>query len=494
MERQVTIAREAGFSFAGFVAGQGFRFLFNLVVASLLGAESLGVYALSLAVIQIAEVLAVGGLGAGVLRFVNLYEAKPDQQRGLIAAALKSSLFFSLPLVLLLVVFSGFLSAMVNGDDLLRLTLVCYACSVPFHVLIAVAGHAVQAYGKLQPKIIAGQILVPGGMLLLFILINAFAGGSSALLFSLPLSALAGFVWIWTQLRAITGVSARDIVRAKPEKEMVRYARPLMLVAVMGMVSHWLDILMLGWYSGTETVGLYQPAVRTAGLMRSVLLAFAGITAPIVAGMHGRGEIGEIEKLLRVVTRWVMILAVPLAVVLLVMPATVLALFGGAFTVAAPVLIVLAAAVLVQSVFGLYDTVLQMSGYSKLCVMNGAASLAVHILLNMVLISSYGMIGAAWALLAVYFFLGVTRAAEVRALLGIHAFSVSLIKPLVAGIISGLVLSAVKPFLVSLSVAVSLGGGMLLVLAIYLLLIRLMQLEQDEKDVILRLFSFVKKT
>jgi len=493
MTQKITIAREAGFSLAGFIAGQGFRFFFNLVVASLLGPDSLGAYALSLAVIQIAEVVAVSGLDAGVLRFVNLHERQPEKQQGIVAAALKSSLLLSLPLAVLIIVFSGFLSSLVAGDSLLRLMLVFYACSVPFHVFIAVAGHAVQAHRKLLPRVIAGQILVPGGMLLFFVLIYMVSGGVPALLMALPLSAFAGFVWMWKQLQVNTGVSAGDIVRAKPEKEMARYARPLLLVACMGMVSHWLDILMLGWYAGMETVGLYQPAVRTAGLMRSVLLAVAGITAPIVAGMHGRGEREEIEKLLRIVTRWVLIAAIPFAVVLMVMPATVLGLFGDAFTVASPVLIVLAAAVLVQSFFGLYDTVLQMAGYSKFCVMNAAAGLVAHIVINMQLISLYGMIGAAWGLLLVYLLLGTARAVEVRALLGIHSFSFSLFKPLVAGVVSGLALLSVKPLLAGLSVAASLGGGMLLVLVIYLLLIRLMKLEQDEMEVIMRLFSFVIK-
>ena len=493
MKQQLHIAKEVGFSFAGFIAGQGLRFLFNLAVAKLLGAEYLGVYALSLAFIQIAEVLAVGGLDAGVLRYVNLGDARPDKQRDLIAAALKSSFLYSLPVTFFLVVFSDSFAVMLDGDDLLRLTLICYACSVPFHVLVAVTGHAVQAYRKIRPKIIAGQILVPGGMLLLVVLINAFAGRTPALLFSLPVSAFAGFIWIWLQLRRITGVSAGDVLRAKPEKDMLRYARPLMLVALMGMVSHWLDILMLGWYAGAETVGLYQPAVRTAGLMRSVFLAVAGIAAPIFAGMHGRGEIDELERLFRAVSRWVVMAAMPLAVLLLVMPDTVLALFGSVFTVAAPVLAVLAGAVLVQSFFGPYDTMLQMTGYSKICFINGVAGLAVHAMLNMLLIPSYGMIGAAWALSAVYLLLGAARVTEVRMFLGIHAFSISLLKPFAAGITSAVVLAAAKPFLESLHAAASLGGGMLLVLAVYLLLIRLMQLEQEDLDVILELFSFVKK-
>ncbi|MCG8341937.1 MAG: flippase [Chlorobiales bacterium] len=493
MKQQVTIAREAGFSFAGFVAGQGIRFFFNLVVAKLMGAEYLGVYALSLAVLQVAEVLAVSGLDLGVLRFVNMQEARSRKRSELVASALKVSLLYSLPVTFVLLIFSGFLADVLNGGNLLYLTLVCYACSVPFHVLVAVGGHAVQAYGKLRPKIIAGQILVPGGMLLLTVLISLFVGDAPALLFSLPLSAFAGFAWLWIQLRRITGISAEELLHAGADKEMLRYARPLMFVALAGMVSHWLDILMLGWYTGPETVGLYQPAARTAGLMRSVLLAFAGIAAPLFAGMHSRGEMRELEKLFKVVSRWVVMVSMPLAVLLLVMPETVLLLFGDAFVVAEPVLVILVFAVLVQSGFGLYDTVLQMAGYSRVCFVNNLAGLAVHIVLNMLLIPEFGMNGAAMALAAVYCLLAAVRVVEVRTLLGIHAFSIPLFKPLAAGVISGIVLAAASPVFEMLQAPLSLAGGALLVFAVYLLFIRVMQLEQEELDVILELFAFVKK-
>lgn len=493
MKRQVTIAREAGFSFGGLVVGQVLRFVFNLVVASLLGAKYLGVYALAFGIIQIVEMLAVSGLDMGVLRYVNLNDRSSDKQRDYIAGALRFSLLYSLPVTLLVIAFSGTLAALLNGDELLRSALVCYSLSIPFSVLMFVAGHSIQAYKKLRPKIIAGQIILPGAVLPLLLLVDAVAGGTAALLIAPPLAQIAAFVWIWFQLKAITGVSAKEVFEARTDREMLRYARPLMFVALMSMVSHWLDILMLGWYTDPESVGLYQPAVRTAGLMRSVLLAFAGIAAPLFADMHGRGETVELQKMFKVVSRWALMVAMPLAVVLLVMPESVLALFGGAFIVAAPVLVVLAAALLLQCFFGLYDTMLQMTGYSKICFINGLAGLAVHVVLNMMFIPYYGMIGAAWALLVLYFLLGAVRVVEVRSLLAIHAFSIPLLKPFAAGTVSGIALAAAKPFLETQPVVLSLVGALLLVIAVYLLLIRLMKLEQEELDVILELFSFVKK-
>lgn len=494
MTRKSAIVREAGFSFTGFLTGQGLRYLFTVAVAVLFGAEYLGVYALALGAVQIAEVAAVGGLDAGVLRFVNLHDGRPEEQRARIAAALKASLYASAPIAMLLMLVSGPLASLLRGDEPLRLALLCYAASLPFAVFTAVAGHAIQAFGNVRPKIVSTQLIVPGGMLLAAVSLNALAGPLPALLAALPAASVVGCAWTGWKLRRLTGVGPSAIPGAAAPGKMALYARPLMFVTLLAATSHWLDIFMLGWYTDAGTVGLYQPAVRTAGLVRSVLLAFAGIVSPMFASLHARGETAELGRIFRIVNRWVLLAALPPTVVLLVMPETVLAVFGPEFVAVAPVLAVLAAAVLVQSFFGLCDTLLQMTGYSKTCLVNSAAGLGLHALLNMALIPRYGMVGAAAALLVVYLLVGGARAFEVRRFLGMHAFSPALLKPLAAAVSGGMLLAFLRPLLETLPLPAALAGAFCLVLAVYAAFVRLMQLEQEEMDVIFELLPFLKKT
>ncbi|ASQ91361.1 polysaccharide biosynthesis protein [Prosthecochloris sp. GSB1] len=493
MKRKMTIVRQAGFSFSGFIAGQGLRFLFNIAVAGMLGARYLGVYALALAVLQIVEVLAAGGLDAAVLRFVNLHEDRPEEQRAHIASAVKASFLRSVPLALLLMLASWPLASLLHGDRLLAATLFCYACSLPFTVFTAVAGHAIQAYRNLRPKIVATQIIVPGGMLLLVVALNRLSGGTVALVSALPLASAAAGFWIWRELRQVTGLLPADVFSAGMSGELSRYARPLLFVALTAMTSHWLDILMLGWYADAGTVGLYQPAVRTAGLVRAVLIAFAGIVSPMFAGLHARGETGELERLFRITTRWVLLAALPPAVVLLVMPEAVLSLFGPGFISASTVLLVLTAAVLVQSLFGLCDTLLQMTGYAKASLAIAGAALAAHAILNAALIPRYGMLGAAFALFGVYLLAGAARAFALRSLLGVHPFGTALFKPVLAAVCSGLVLTLAAPLLGILPVPVLPVVSLLLVLGVYAIIVRLLQLEQEEKEVIFELLPFLKR-
>ena len=107
MNRNRVIAGQAGFSFAGFLFGQASRFAFTLLAARVLDAAALGTYALAVAVIQIAEVLAVAGLDSGLLRFVSMNSSEPLRQKAVIGSALKTSFFLSLIVGLLLLFFLG---------------------------------------------------------------------------------------------------------------------------------------------------------------------------------------------------------------------------------------------------------------------------------------------------------------------------------------------------------------------------------------------------
>ncbi len=489
MKSQIVIARQAGLSFGGLLAGQGLRLLINLAIAALFGARYLGTYALALAVIQIVEVSATCGLDIGILRYINVNGNSADKQRDYIGSALKTSLLYALPVTLLLVVMSGPLSALFNGGSLLRLALVCYALSVPFNVLTTVAGHSIQAYKNLRPKILAMQVILPATALLLLLFFDGVAGHTVALLAAPPLAATVTFGWIWRQLRTLTGTTLGDVVHAGSRRDMLDYSRPMMFVAFLGIVSHWMDILMLGMYSDADTVGLYQPAVRTAGLMRSVLVAFTGIAAPFFAEMHGLGQREKLERTFKLLTRWVIMVSLPFAVYLMVMPETFLALFGDVFIAAGPVLAVLAMALFVQSVFGLHDVLLQMTGFSKVCFINGILGVILHVILNIYFISHLGMIGAAWALLTLYVLLGAVRSVQVGVLLRFQAFSLVVFKPVAAALVTAAVLVFAKPFLDSLHVPVSIAGGSILIVFVYLLCIKVLQLEQEELDVILEMFN-----
>ena len=66
-----------------------------------------------------------------------------------------------------------------------------------------------------------------------------------------------------------------------------------MFVTIIGTVMHWMDIYMLSFFFDNTTVGMYQPAARTAGLLRIVLIAFMGIFSPMISELYAKNSFDD---------------------------------------------------------------------------------------------------------------------------------------------------------------------------------------------------------
>jgi O-antigen/teichoic acid export membrane protein len=494
VNRNAVIAGQAGFSFAGFLFGQTARFGYNLVVARLLGVDALGTYALAIAVIQIAEVVALSGLDSGLLRFVSLHSDDPLRQREVIGSALKMSVTLSLFVALLLFLFSAPISSMLNGSRLLQLTLCCYAAAIPFNVATLLFGHAMQGFRRLKPKIIATQVVSPLLLLLLTLLFRYIAGEDAALFFPFALAGVGAFFWIRPSLSKISGTLSGDIFHARADKAMLSYALPFMAVSLLSMMSHWLDVMMLGMLTDTATVGLYHPAARTAGLIRSVLLAFAGIAAPMIAELHTGRQNEEIGRIFKMVTRWIVTVVIPPATLFMLFPELVLSVFGARFAAGgASALLLLTLASFLQASLGLSATVLAMTGHARLSLLNALFALGLQVALNFILIPKMGLNGAALATLLLFLMLSTLRLVEIRRLLKIHPFGNALWKPLAAGLSAALLLMAMRPWLLGLPPFAGLAVAGLLSLCIFTVLLLLLKLEEEEREIILKYMPFLDK-
>lgn len=480
------IARGAGATFAGQVFGQAARFGFTLIVARLLGAEALGIYALAIALVQVAEVLASAGLDAALLRFAALHAGDRAAVRRVGGFAIKAGLMLSIPVALLFLAASGPLAGLFGGGRLLQLALACYGAALPVSVTTSLVAHAMQGCGRLQPRVVATQVLSPSLLLLLTLLFESLFGGEAALLFPFAVSALLVFLWIVPRLKPITGITPADILRASWQGEVVSFAVPLLVVSLSSMLLHWLDIVVLGLLSGPSSVGLYQPAARTAGLLRTVLFSFSAVAAPLFARLHGAGEVGELAKSFRLMTRWSVTVALPPTLFLLFFPQATLSLFGAEYVAAAPALSLLAAAAFVQAAFGLASTLLAMSGEARLSLYNALGALLLHLLLSMLLIPRFGMVGAGAASLLLFVLLSAVRLLQVRSLLALHPFSKSLAKPVAAGAATAALLWGVRLAGGTPADPWSVPASLLAVLVPYTLFLLLTGLEEDERRIILQ--------
>jgi O-antigen/teichoic acid export membrane protein len=489
MRRQITIAREAGISMAGFAFAQIVRFGFNLAAARLLGVESLGIYALVVAVGQVGETLAAGGVDNGLLRFVN--QKQGEARRQVIATALKRTTIASVLIGALVALFSGPLTTMLHGGELLRMTLCSAALALPFTVMTSMAAFASQAHRRLLPKVLATQVIFPAGFLVTMIVSRFVLGREAALVLPFFIAPLMAFAWVAARFGGMTGIGFGDVLRAGGNRELTSFALPLFAVSLFAMFSHWIDVVMLGLLTDVHSVGLYQPAARTAGLLRSALLAFAGIAAPMIAGYDGRRDEKGVRETYEMVTRWILTIVMLPFLALALFPGEALSIFGKGFGEGSAALVMLSASMFLTAWFGLGSTVLAMCGRERLSMINQAVALLLQALLHWLLIPRMGINGAALSTLIVMALLTVARMFELRYLFGIPFLSVKLWKPLLAGALSALAMLATKHFGSALHPLQLVTLGFVAGLTVYLVMIRLFGLEQEEMEVIFKIMPFL---
>ena len=480
------IAKEATISFMGMGFGDGARYLFTAILARFAGVEFLGIYSLASSVTRIGEVFGRAGLHSGVMRFVSRLDKETEIEtvRQRIRSGLKLGLLFGIVIMILQIALADWLAfELFNGSDLLKTVLIISAVSLPFATIMAISAFATQGYKLLKYKVMVLNIIRPAIMLVCVLVSISFFTIDAAVKYPLLISAVFSSFAAIIFLNKLTNIKISQIFSGVIDKELLRFSYPLMFVTILGTLMHWMDILMLGYFTDTTTVGLYHPAARTAGLLRTVLLAFMGIFAPMMSDYHLHGDVGEMGKLYKLIVRWIVSLSLPLAIIIIIYSKKIMLLFGVEYLSASNVLMVLTTAAFIQTLFGGGGQTLTMTGFTKVNLFNSIIVVLINISLNLLWIPQYGIIGAAYATLISMALLGLLRIVEVNHLIKITPFSLKLMKPIIAGVIMTAVLIYIKPVVLPLHTITSLIIITLVGLLSFFTMLWLLRFDADDRKI-----------
>jgi len=480
------IAKEATISFMGMGFGDGARYLFTAILARFAGVEFLGIYSLASSVTRIGEVFGRAGLHSGVMRFVSRLDKETEIEtvRQRILSGLKLGLLFGIVIMILQIALADWLAfELFNGSDLLKTVLIISAVSLPFATIMAISAFATQGYKLLKYKVMVLNIIRPAIMLVCVLVSISIFTIDAAVKYPLLISAVFSSFAAVIFLSKLTQIKMNQIFSGVIDKELLRFSYPLMFVTILGTLMHWMDILMLGYFTDTTTVGLYHPAARTAGLLRTVLLAFMGIFAPMMSDYHRQGDVGEMGKLYKLIVRWIVSLSLPLAIIIIIYSKKIMLLFGVEYLSASNVLMVLTTAAFIQTLFGGGGQTLTMTGFTKVNLFNSIIVVLINITLNLLWIPQYGIIGAAYATLISMALLGLLRIVEVNHLIKITPFSLKLMKPIIAGVIMTAVLIYIKPVVLPLHTITSLIIITLVGLLSFFTMLWLLRFDADDRKI-----------
>lgn len=413
--------------------------LYYVVIARMLGADVLGSWLIAMASVTLAVRLSVGGFEKAVLRYVPAGSA-PNAPEGYLAQVMGTSYRWALLAALCtLPVLAGYTFFTARGDAQTLQWLPWLCLAVPIEVLAMVGLYALRGAERMWPFVLVRQLLMPtlligGSMLLIWL-----GTGAHALLFAYLLSVSASLTLSAYLVRKnFEGLSARHLWRSPRDRDLLSFAWPQGLTAMLNYLLARVDILMLAAFFPEEPalVAAYGTAAEISGIVKKVRLAIDQSLAPAMARLVALEDREGVRILYAEAASWTLVAFLGVAGLLSAGAPLILSAFGPKFVPWWPVIPILCAGRLFSAIAGPAQIALLMHGFSRTELSNILAINIANVLLNLVLIPFYTVIGAATATSIALSGFSLMRVWQVRGKLDLWVPIRVLMRPLGAGLLA----------------------------------------------------------
>lgn len=476
-----SIAFGAYYHVVGKVVAEGISFLLNLVLSRGLGAATYGVYAYALTICLACRQFVNLGSDRAALRF--LPEQRDDERgrREIFTITLATSIGGGVLFAVALAALAPAISRYTLDSAELVLALRLFGAILFFNAVVKALSSTLRALERVQSEIFVEKIARQVTKL-------AFVG--AALYAGYRLTGVLVAYLLATVLLAGVAVAAlaseTDVSVTLPESreriaEYYDFSLPLTFKDAGTLLYTRVDVLMVGAFLSSTSVGIYNVSILLASTIILPLGAFNRLFPPIASELYADGDLAQLESVFETVTRWTIALSLPIFTLLVAFRTELLDLFGPEFAGGATVLLLFAAGQMANSITGPIGYTLMMTDHQYALFANQWAFGALNAILNYVLILNHGVLGAAIATSITYALLNVVRVAEVWYFERLFPFSTALYKPLVAAAAAAAVAYACRLVLSDLPLLVLGGaiGG-----ATYFAALSLLRLEEEDRDLI----------
>jgi O-antigen/teichoic acid export membrane protein len=426
------IAWDTGWSFVIKTSSIGFGFFTAVLLARMLGAEGYGIYAYAFALVTLLAMPAKAGLPQLVVRETarGVANGRPDLVSGVWRWCGRFTAVLSLLLAAIawLVLWWG--GERVGG--VYASTLLWAVALTPLAALGNLRGAALRGLRRIVQGQLPEFVLTPGLFLALLAGV-ALAGGGLTPPLAMALhvaAAAAAFVAGAWMLWRFAPTAVRSAAAAYEGRAWLASAVPLAFVSGMQLVNHHTSILMLGIFLAPAEVGIFRVAVQTAALAAFGLQVVASVMGPRIAEVYAHGERKRLQRLATGAARVGLAFNLALTAVFLVVgPWLLPMLFGEPFAAAYVPLVILLCGQLINSVTGLVASLLNMTGHERDTARGVAVGAGVNVLLNLLLVPSFGLLGAAVATAVSLVTWNVLLWFAVRRRLGVDSSAVGRLAP-----------------------------------------------------------------
>lgn len=385
------IQRDISWKVVGEFFSRALFLLFFFYVARKLGTADFGSLTLAISSTYILGVLLLDpGLN---LAAVHMLVEERDRPTLVAGSILAFKLVMYIPFLVILGGISARLGARLPSFSLLFLA----SIYTLFTAVLEYLGFVTNAYHRMDLEAffkILNRVLV-----VLFGIVAVSNGRVSAVLVAMAIATLMSSVWAWMLLR-------RSLITVIPRwhfasmKEALHIGLPIAGTAIVTTIYLKWDLLVLSYFNiGREQIGWYAGAFKIVEAFSAIPGILGAALFPVMVQLRRRDP-QSFDRLLRISTKAVLLVSIPVAaIVSLLSPRIVAVVYGPSYLPGATVLSVLIWCIVPMFLYFYLSFVNIASGHAKYNLLAGCTALFAGLIANAVLVPRLGYIGVAWAAL-----------------------------------------------------------------------------------------------
>lgn len=376
-----------------------FGFLVSLILARILGASGYGVYAYSMAWVEILAIFSLLGSERLIVREVAAGATRGSW--GLVRGLLETVNQAVLAASLLIVVVAVTAARLITGgiDSPAFFPFVAAMFYLPFASLTRVRQAVLQGFKHVVLGQIAEAVVRPVMFVILVFLAVLFLGGSPGVSGVLLLNVIAVAAALFIATILLRRRTPPELITQPPERRLgtwVRAASHLIVMGGMLMLGARIGTILLGALREAEDVGVFAIALQASWFVIFGQLCVNPVISPTLSSLHAAGNQEGLQRVAVKAARFAFGVSFLFTFVLIVFGRWILSLFGVEFSAGYPSMIILSLALLLGTAVSPAVPLLMMTGHERQAAVGTALGAAANILVCALLIPKLSAVGAAW--------------------------------------------------------------------------------------------------
>ena len=366
------------------------------ILARYLGPEGLGLFSMTIMIVGIIELITTLGFDSALIKYVAEYKGKEQKEKvySLVSSAIITILIIGIITGIVLFVFSNTFASIFNMPSL-SLLLKIYALAFPFSLTYGIIFGYLN--GLREMRYYAFIHILQASLALIFILTFLIIGlgvkgAVLGILFAIIVTVILAIVIVKRFIR----FTFSDYT--KNTKMLASLGSRLVGVNMISQIYYNIDIIMIGYFLTSTDVGYYAVAISFSRFFWLVPRAMATIAYPAISEYWAAGNHLAISKLIDKTTKYCACILVFAGMSVIFFANDIITfLFTPEFLPAVLPLTILIIGTVTSGILRPIGVIFAGTGKVNLVLIISTIGAVGNILLNIALIPTYGIIGAATA-------------------------------------------------------------------------------------------------